>query len=348
MQAIIRTYVRSAYDFQSLRVQMGNRVIANFKVKLGQEAGQPEEEMSAESKTLLADLRASHKKLADAMPKQVKNFVGDALITSFAEFSLISSYLKLEEDEAKHFKDLEKILQGVPVYTEFLEGVRGVGPAIAGVIISEIDPHKMTYPSSLWKYAGLDVAYVQNDKTGVQEWQGRSRKANHLVTRDYLNSKGEAATRQSITFNPFLKTKLIGVLGSSFLLSSRVLVDDKNTSSAKRLALAVSKGFDPKSVCSPEMKQAVINYLRAQGHTVVMDSSPYQVAYENYKNRLNNDPRHKDKNDKHKHNMAVRYMVKRFLVDLYKAWRPLEGLPVAPEYSEAKLGMIHGEVKRAA
>jgi hypothetical protein len=34
-------------------------------------------------------------------------------------------------------------------------------------------------------------------------------------------------------------------------------------------------------------------------------------------------------------------MLKRFLVDLYKAWRSLEGLPVAPEYSVGKLGIVH-------
>lgn len=39
--------------------------------------------------------------------------------------------------------------------------------------------------------------------------------------------------------------------------------------------------------------------------------------------------------------MALRYMVKRFLVDLYKAWRALEGLPVIQEYSEAVLNMPH-------
>jgi len=34
-------------------------------------------------------------------------------------------------------------------------------------------------------------------------------------------------------------------------------------------------------------------------------------------------------------------MIKMFLVDLYNAWRRLEGLPVAPTYSEAKLGKVH-------
>ena len=41
------------------------------------------------------------------------------------------------------------------------------------------------------------------------------------------------------------------------------------------------------------------------------------------------------------HNMAVRYAVKRFLADLYVAWRTLEGLPVATEYSVGKLGIVH-------
>jgi hypothetical protein len=41
-------------------------------------------------------------------------------------------------------------------------------------------------------------------------------------------------------------------------------------------------------------------------------------------------------------------MIKRFLVDLYKAWRPLEGLPVAPEYSEAKLGLKHKSAQKYA
>jgi hypothetical protein len=34
------------------------------------------------------------------------------------------------------------------------------------------------------------------------------------------------------------------------------------------------------------------------------------------------------------------------LADLYKEWRPLEGLVVAPEYSEAKLGMVHGSADK--
>ena len=32
----------------------------------------------------------------------------------------------------------------------------------------------------------------------------------------------------------------------------------------------------------------------------------------------------------HRHNAAIRYMVKRFLADLYNVWRKLEGLEIHP------------------
>jgi hypothetical protein len=52
-------------------------------------------------------------------------------------------------------------------------------------------------------------------------------------------------------------------------------------------------------------------------------------------------PAHAEKTKAHINNMAIRYTVKRFLVDLYTAWRTLEGLHVADEYSKAKLGINH-------
>lgn len=48
---------------------------------------------------------------------------------------------------------------------------------------------------------------------------GRSRRAEHLIDRDYIDKDGNPATRKSLTFTPFLKTKLLGVLGPSFLRS---------------------------------------------------------------------------------------------------------------------------------
>ena len=49
------------------------------------------------------------------------------------------------------------------------------------------------------------------------------------------------------------------------------------------------------------------------------------------------------KSKAHRHNAAMRVMVKAFLLELYKQWRPLEGLPVVPPYAEAVLGRTHGD-----
>lgn len=281
----LKTLVRGAYDLQKLRIQTGNRIVGNFKVKLGQEPGQKEEKINQEGKRILASLRLGYKRITDGLTRLPgpTRFKGDGVIDTYTEFVLVSQYLCLERQEAGSFRNLVNVLKDFPIYTEFLEGVKGVGPAMAGVIISEFDISRARYPSSLWKYAGLDVA---------PDGRGRGKYKEHLVDYAYQDKEGQEQTRKGITFNPFLKTKLVGVLGPSFLKSGP-------------------------------------------------DKSPYAVIYYDYKRRLENHPDHKEKTKGHRHNMAIRVMVKGFLRDLYVAWRTLEGLEVAVEYAEAKLGMVH-------
>jgi len=280
----LRAMVRGAYDIQKLRIQTGNRIVANFKAKLGQAPGDDEDTLNAEGKMILNNIRMRYKKITEGVknfPKLV-NFVGDELISDYTELCLVAQYEDIHNHEDEHFKKrLKNVLQEYRIYTEFLDGVKGVGPAMAGVIISEIDITKAKYPSSVWAYAGLDVA---------SDGKGRSRKKEHLVETNYEDSAGETQTKMGITFNPMLKSKLIGVLASSFLRAG---------------------------------------------------DSKYSKVYYDYKNRIVNAPAHADKTKKHQHNMAMRYMVKIFLVDLYVAWRTIEGLEVHKPYHEAKLGIVH-------
>jgi hypothetical protein len=283
----LRTMVRGAYDIQKLRVQMGNRIVGTFKVKLGQVPGATEDSLDAEGKEILAKLRAHYESITEAVakfPTRAK-FVADGVIDSYTELCLIAEYAELYAQEKKHFRRLTSVLEDFQIYRQFLEPIKGVGPAMAGVIISEIDIHKSRHVSSLWKYAGLDVA---------PDGAGRSRKAEHLVLREYVNKDGEMATRNSITFNPFLKTKMVGVLASSFLKAT---------------------------------------------------PNPYRDIYDGYKHRLECTPVHIEKSKGQRHHMAMRYMVKVFLQDLYLAWRPMEGLPVSLPYAQAKLGFpAHGAI----
>ena len=282
----IKVMVRSAYDLQKLRVQMGNRIVANFKAKLGQPPSVSEEDsLDDDGKQVLDDLRTEYKKITDGVktfPRQA-NFKGTEIISTYTELCLIAQYMTMEQQEDTAFRRLGSILREYPIFTEFLDKVKGIGPAMAGVIISEFNIHRAKYPSSMWAYAGLDVA---------ADGRGRSRKAEHLVVRQYTDREGKPAERNGITFNPFLKTKLIGVLATSFLR---------------------------------------------------VGDNPYRDIYLGYKNRLENHPKWgtAEVSKGHRHNASMRYMIKRFLVDLYKVWRAIEGLAVAPEYSEGKLGIRH-------
>lgn len=299
MRNQLRTLVRGAYDLQKLRIQMGNRVIANFKAKLGQWPSETEEDtIDKEGKDLLKRLRNNYDKLMDGIksfPRQ-KSFKGDEVISTYTELCLLSQYVELEKSENAHFGRLKSVLQEFPIYTEFLESVKGVGPAMAGVIIGEIDITQATYVSSIWKYAGLDVVRVKAKEGSINidddgyRMEGRSRRKEHLREYEYTDKDGNIQTKMGITFNPFLKTKLIGVLGSAFLRAGE---------------------------------------------------SKYTKAYYDYKRRLENHKVYKDVSKGHRHNMAVRYMVKLFLMDLYAEWRQIEGLEVAQPYHEAKLGIIH-------
>lgn len=154
-----------------------------------------------------------------SVDKAIKN-AGIGVISNQSEYEIIKAYNLLEESEDMLMKPLKRSVESHPLWTNFLEHVRGCGPLMAGVILSEFDITKATYVSSFWKYAGLDTVEKLDDEgnpTGIKE--ARSRKTAHQVEVEYINKRGASATRNSITYNPFLKTKLVGVLGSCFLRS---------------------------------------------------------------------------------------------------------------------------------
>jgi hypothetical protein len=226
IRAALRSITRTHYDGQKLRIEVGNRLCANFRVTLGQEPGMPTDEMSPEAQKLLVQLKDEYKRLADVVAKTPPARWSKALATheglirSPFDLALAQRYFDLLDGEERAVATITVLLRAFPIWTQFLEGVRGCGPLMSACIISELDPHKARYPSSFWKYCGLDTG---------PDGKGRSRRAEHLVTRPYTTKDGEEKERQGITFNPFIRTKLVGVLAGSFLRSAspyRVKYDD--------------------------------------------------------------------------------------------------------------------------
>ncbi len=280
-QSMIRALVRGTYDEQKLRIENGNRLVANFRAKLGLEPGKAPEE----TPSVLVDLERRFKLISDGVVEVTRRrkYDYDGVISDYTELCLVYQYVDLVIREKKHFRQMASIIEEHPLWSAYFKGVKGCGPAMSGVILSEIDIEKAKYASSLWKYAGLDVG---------SDGRGRSRKAEHLVEVEYEANDGTMKKRKSITFNPFLKTKLMGVLASSILRAG---------------------------------------------------DSPLRDVYDQYKHRLQHRPDLEEASKGRIHNMAMRYMIKRFLAELYVAWRTLEGLPVYDPYAEAKLGIKHGQ-----
>ena len=231
MQADIRTLrlmVRGAYDLQALRMQSGLRLCGNFRARLIESDPDDDEadlELSTEAIKVIDELKASYRRLTDGVARnrtlpEESGFSGDALISSFTELVLVSQYIDLESQEGKQFRQMQSTLDVIPIYQAFLQHERGIGPAMAAVLITYFDPAKARHVSSFWKYAGLDVA---------PDGAARSRRKEHLIDRTYTTRNGVEATRLSTTYNPWLRMKLLGGLAPSFLRSAsprRALYDN--------------------------------------------------------------------------------------------------------------------------
>lgn len=326
--------VRSFYDLQALRLQVGGRISTNYKARLGQVGGVKEEDAitDEDDKSALEEIRAEYtliskgiaeRVLAEAKAKgekpkvrrgalaelptreqfnaHIANVLGMnpdklPLITTFVEYSLIHRFLELHKAEQQQLKLLEEVLEEHPIYTGYLKDIKGIGPAMAGVLLAEIDLTKAKYASSLWAYAGYDVG---------PDGRGRSRRKEHQREVEYRDKNNDLQKRQGITYNPTLKTKLY-VLATCLLRAG---------------------------------------------------NEKYKEIYTNYKHRQANHERWGEHNDGKKddaghfitskarrHAQAVRYVIKRFLADYYENCRPILGLPVHRPYAEAKLGMPpHGK-----
>jgi len=74
----------------------------------------------------------------------------------FAEFARKRAEA-LRKDEERLKKLLEKNLKQSILWTEWLQHVKGVGPTLAGKLLSLIDFEKAKHISSIWKYFGLAV-----------------------------------------------------------------------------------------------------------------------------------------------------------------------------------------------
>ena len=262
----IRMLVRAREDFQSMRKRMDNRIARK----------------------------------ADGTSQKVENMTERLIAPAdVATFAGVADAAKRQEGEIE--KQMKKVLKRFPIYTEWIEKQKGVGPISAGWILAEIDIEKATTVSKIWQFCGLNPGLIPGKKRVENKDGSFSLVPTGKMIRGDRLTPGHVAP-----FNKRLRTALAGVMASGFIKSQN--------------DYCLRYYYPYKARLEQEVN--TVEEIRKAG------SKAEDVAW-------------KDAKKAHRDRAAQRYMLKMFLRDLYVAWREIEGLPVRPPYQEEYLGKRH-------
>lgn len=175
----LKRLVRTKYDLQNIRINAGNRS------ELKKSSTDPNEWVDQDKEESMRSITES-----------------EDLINTFKEVKQLED--NLDKRILKHLKKFR-------IYNEYLKNVKGCGPAMSAVIISEIDIFKASKASSIKQYAGCNAC--ENVYGRKKNSKGEIEVTRELVRGDKL-TKGYLAP-----FNKFLKTKLLGVLAPCMIKS---------------------------------------------------------------------------------------------------------------------------------
>lgn len=240
-KALLRILVDDFYDVQATRIAMGNRIVASLRSmglvedpaekskpkKAGTDLDSDDEggkRDDPETNKIIVRVLNEFTRISDVYAEQFsgRGKIVKALEATKAEnvfikteltYSMVSLFVQMSQNEKSMLSICDKEVKNHPLWEAFFKDVKGCGPLMAAVCIAYLDPTKARWPSSFWKYAGLDVVVDENGS------HGRSRHDACMVK--YIDKDGEEKEKRSLGYNPTVKTKLVGVLGTSFLRAGR-------------------------------------------------------------------------------------------------------------------------------
>lgn len=297
-QMQIRCLISNVYDLQKLRISIGNRLVQSFYIQMGVAPSHKIDEADDVCKGMLNSLAHEYELISERMiaskyslKKQIATIQKNGelqYIHNELDYKLVDEYMSMRKNENDTLKILTKYVHMHPLWDLFFKDIPGCGELMAANCIAYLDIEKARHVSSFWKYCGLDTVTSVNED-GTLETHGR--RMGDTEEYEYTAADGTVKTKKGLTYNPALKSKLIGVLGGCFIKAGQRFGYNK-----------------------------------------------YEECYRGYRLRLDNMPAHNEKTTGHKHNMAVRYMIKQFLRDLWVTWRSYEGYPVTEPYEVTYLG----------
>lgn len=260
---------------------------------------------------------------------------------------------------------------------------KGCGPTLSGVIISEVEMWRPADPTSwvsqkpltITDENGKDWPYVEAViETEVRERQDdgsvKKQKVQHTIyCYEYTNQEGVKEWRQDVcptpsslwsysglavdpetglavrrkkgvksNWNPFLKTKMVAVLAGCFMKANspwRSYYDNyKHRKQNEQVAVCAGCGG------SGRQKPSKNKFGDTELEEAKKDEKG-TVPCSNCKGT--GGPAPWGRSDGHRDLASKRFMVKHFLLALWRKWREVEHMPLVPPYSEAVLGRAHGD-----
>jgi hypothetical protein len=215
----------------------------------------------------------------------------------------------------------------------------GIGGAIAATIIAkfhigdwmleqtnEIIENRI----SKWcAFAGLDVVTTLDSKGDVIKATARNMTTDHLCARRYKAKDGSIKEKVSVTYDPELKTKLLGIMGGSILKASAI----QGKKSPNCLSVYYANIYYQEKIRQEGRRKTMITMImNRQGNPDKKEATKLAMK-ELSKDRI--------------HKMANRKMVKLVIQDVFLRWRAIEGYPASLPYDQAILGKKHSHVSAA-
>ena len=172
---LLRSYVKTYYDVQDLRVACGNRLAAIYLSK------HPEAKSGKRVKGIAEKL---------AKTKEFGEFVASEEASGNPIAKLYGRLVEMEDELKEQIEWQVKVHRMWP----WLSSVKGVGSLHAAVLLSEIDVEKADTISSLWKFAGYCPG--PRPKKGEKRWYNAFlKKTLYLIGSRFLILKTEPYAR---------------------------------------------------------------------------------------------------------------------------------------------------------
>ena len=225
-------------------------------------------------------------------------------------------YEDLQPIEDKITKLIEQKLKLIPIWTEYLSKVKGIGPRLASYVIGK----------TLVKFIPVSEEDLKNYSPFQQELAQKTK-----------DDKYKIPTRRGIeAFDTISKYWAFWGLGVKDGAAQRRKKGEKSNYNPMNLSTSwkIGKQFVMQGVRYRADYDRYKTRLTAQ--RTPPEKCPQYGVNRWCKARIEQGKKPTCK--AHIHNMAQRYAVKHFYQDLWLAWRTLEGLPVSEPYVIAVLG----------